>query len=102
MNTDQGAQEEPTALIDCLKNFGIMLRRGTQRKAVRTLVKELDVMMKAVPPETFATSQVGVLLALLISLQESISDIEERLFTIEERLVTLQEQIDTPSGKRRV
>lgn len=98
MNTDQGGQEELTELIASLKNFGNVLMRGTQRKAVRTLMKELNLMMKAIPPEAFATPQMGVLLALSISFQEQISDIEERLNSLEENLETLQKRLEERSS----
>jgi len=82
-----------------IKKLGDKLIRGSQRKAVRTLLNELTFVRRSLPPEVFVTEEVS-LLVLVIALQEQISELEEKIITLEERLESLQEQLDERSGRR--
>lgn len=82
-----------------IKKLGDKLIRGSQRKAVRTLLNELTFVKRSLPPEVFVTEEVS-LLVLVITLQEQISELEEKIITLEEKLEIVQEQLDERSSRR--
>ncbi|MFQ6126089.1 MAG: hypothetical protein ACE5R6_15995 [Candidatus Heimdallarchaeota archaeon] len=81
-----------------IKKIRDKLIRGSQRKAVKTLLNELTFERRSLPQDIFTTEE-GNLLVLIIALQEQISELEERIITLEERVETLQEQLDERSGR---
>ena len=102
MNPDPDSQKNITELINHLKSLNSTLRRGTQRQAIRMLLKDLELMIQATPSESMNSSQVKILLLLLVTIQEQIFDIAERMHFIEDQLVALQDAVDTTSGRHRV
>ena len=96
------SHENLPELITHLKRLNSSLRRGTQRKAIRTLLKDLDLMTKAIPAEMTTTSPVQMLLLLLVALQEQISEIDERIQFLEEKFLALQDALEASSSRQRV
>ena len=101
MNPDPDSQKNITELINHLKSLNSTLRRGTQRQAIRMLLKDLEIMLQVTPSEKMNSSQVKILLLLLVTIQEQIFDISERIHFIEEKLDTLQDALETSSSRQR-
>jgi len=102
MTSNPEPQKNITELITHLKSLNSTLRRGTQRQAIRMLLKDLELMIQATPSEMMNSSQVKILLLLLVTIQEQIFDIDERIHFIEDKLVALQDVVDTTGSRHRV
>jgi len=100
MNTEQPTQSGLTDLDDQLTKLGTLLRRGTQRKAVRRLLKGLDLIQKTISSDGIEPSQVSGILLLIITLQEHVMDIDHRIATMEDQVITLQEQVELSASSR--
>jgi hypothetical protein len=102
MSPDLNSHKNITELINHLKSLNSTLRRGTQRQAIRMLLKDLELMIQATPSEMMSSSQVKILLLLLVTIQEQIFDIDERIHFIEDKLIALQDALDASSSRQRV
>ncbi len=100
MNTEQPTQSGLTDLVDQLTKLGTLLRRGTQRKAVRRLLKGLDLMRKNISSDEIEPSQVSGILSIIITLQEHVMDIDHRIATMEDQVITLQEQVELSASSQ--
>ncbi len=100
MNTEQPTQSGLTDLVEQLTELGTLLKRGTQRKAVRQLLKGLDLMRKTITSDVIEPSQVSGFLTLIIALQEHVMDIDHRIATIEDQVITLQEQVELSASSQ--
>ena len=100
MNTEQPTQSGLTDLVDQLTKLGTLLRRGTQRKSVRRLLKGLDLMRKTISSDVIEPSQVSGILSIIITLQEHVMDIDHRIAMMEDQVITLQEQVELSASSR--